>query len=79
MGWKINEDEPDKLEPYKWHSENDSEQAQTQTQSIGDLKIKPSNLTLKPGELQIPAERVWDITDEPDDGWYIYGQITEEF
>jgi hypothetical protein len=78
LSWKINEDKPGKLEPYDWHSANDADQVQSETQSLRDLRIKPANLDFDPQDLQVPADQLWNINDDPTQtGWYVYGEIME--
>ena len=74
MGW-TEVDEPFYPSSYDWRVPENEEQHMSETQNPGALLLKPKNVTLEPIEIQVPAERKWDISDEPDDGWYILGEI----
>jgi len=78
MSWKINTDEPTKLEKYDWHTANQDDQGMEETRSPGDFKYRTQNVDLVPSEIQVPSDQLWKIDDDPSEtGWYVYGAIED--
>ena len=78
--WKINAEEPSKLEKYDWHVPNDEQQHVQETSSPGALRIKPKDISLKPtispkrSGVQSGSD-FWDFVSDPQgtEAWYVQG------
>ena len=82
--WQINEDAPPKGEEHDWRLPRGDQEHVEQTTAMGDLRIRPEDITLIP---TISPERSgiqhgaddWDMQSQPDDSaWYVQGIIIQE-
>lgn len=84
--WTINDGEPDRTDKYEWHVPKDDAQQQhvQQTVTPGDLRLKPSEISLVPtmAPKQSGIQHGWNNWNnqvEPTLGaWYIHGSILQE-
>ena len=82
--WTIDDGEPDRTDKYEWHVPNLDQQHVAETTSPGALRIKPSDITLKPTKApeQSGIQHGWNNWNnqvEPTlGGWYLYGSILQE-